>query len=70
MQKTGQEPLPTQHLVTTYLSDVKSRVDACIFDFLPTAHQHPDVHQLYQMMLDYPRRAAKGLRARALYAYV
>ena len=62
MQKTGQDPLPTQHLVTAYLSGVKSRVDACIFDFLPTAHKHPDVHELYQMMLDYPRRAAKGLR--------
>ena len=62
MQKTGQDPSPTRHLVTTYLSDVKSRVDACIFDFLPTAHKHPDVHNLYQMMLDYPRRAAKGLR--------
>lgn len=62
MPKTGQEPSPTKDLVTTYLSDVKSEVDACIFDFLPTAHEHPDVHQLYQMMLDYPHRAAKGLR--------
>ena len=62
MQQTGQEPPPTKRLVATYLSDVKSRVDACIFDFLPTTHKHPDVHQLYQMMLDYPRRAAKGLR--------
>ena len=58
MQKTGQRHLNQQkHLVTTYLSDIKSKVDACIFDFLPTAHEHPDVHQLYQMMLDYPRRA-------------
>ena len=62
MPKTGQEPSPTKDLVTTYLSDVKSRVDACILDFLPIAHEHPDVHQLYQMMLDYPRRTAKGLR--------
>ena len=62
MQKTGQDISPTKHLVTTYLSDIKNKVDACIFDFLPTAHEHPDVHQLYQMMLDYPRRAAKGLR--------
>ena len=62
MQKTEQEPSPTKHLVTEYLSDVKNKVDACIFEFLPTDHEHPDVHQLYQMMLDYPRRAAKGLR--------
>ena len=62
MQKTGQDISPTKHLVTTYLSEIKSKVDACIFDFLPTDHEHPDVHQLYQMMLDYPRRAAKGLR--------
>ncbi len=62
MQKTGRDSSATQHLVTTYLSDVKRRVDACLFDFLPTAHKHPDVHQLYQMMLDYPRRAGKGLR--------
>lgn len=62
MPKTGQDSSLTKDLVTTYLSDVKSRIDACILDFLPTAHEHPDVHQLYQMMLDYPRRAAKGLR--------
>ena len=70
MPKTGQEPSPTKDLVTTYLSDVKSRVDACILDFLPIAHEHPDVHQLYQMMLDYPRRTAKGVTACALPAYM
>ena len=70
MQQTGQEPSPTKHLVTTYLSDVKSRVDACIFDFLPTTHKHPDVYQLYQMMLDYPAPRREGITSRALYAHV
>ncbi len=56
------EPAPTQDLVNAYLKEVKTRVDACIFDFLPTSHEHQDVHELYQMMLDYPQRAGKGLR--------
>lgn len=58
----GRGTSPTTAIVTEYLSEVKRKVDTCIFDFLPTAHAHPDVHRLYQMMLDYPRRAAKGLR--------
>ena len=62
MRKSAQEPAPTRDLVTAYLSEVKNRVDACIFDFLPTTHEHRDVQQLYQMMLDYPSRAGKGLR--------
>ncbi len=62
MPNTGPEPAPTKEVVTAYLKEVKTRVDACIFDFLPTSHEQPDVHQLYQMMLDYPRRAGKGLR--------
>ena len=70
MQKTGQDLSPTKHLVTTYLSEIKSKVDACIFDFLPTTHQHPDVHQLYQMMLDYPTPRRERVASRALHAYV
>lgn len=62
MSKTGLEPAPTKDLVTAYLREVKTKVDTCIFDFLPTTHEHQDVHQLYQMMSDYPRRAGKGLR--------
>ena len=62
MRTSGQEPAPTKDLVTAYLSEVKNKVDACIFDFLPTTHKHPDVQRLYQMMSDYPRRAGKGLR--------
>lgn len=62
MPKSGCEPAPTKDLVTAYLKEVKTKVDACIFDFLPTTHEHQDIHQLYQMMLDYPRRAGKGLR--------
>ncbi len=61
-QKSGQEPLTTNRLVSAYLSDVKSRVDSCLLSFLPATHERPDVKRLYQMMLDYPRRAAKGLR--------
>ncbi len=61
-QKTGQKPVTTKEHVAEYLSHVKSQVDTCIFDFLPATHEHPDVRQLYQMMLDYPQRAAKGLR--------
>lgn len=62
MPKSGREPAPTKDLVSAYLKEVKTKVDACIFDFLPTTHKHQDVHQLYQMMLDYPQRAGKGLR--------
>ena len=62
MPKSGSEPAPTKELVTSYLKEVKTRVDACIFDFLPNTHEQQDVHQLYQMMLDYPRREGKGLR--------
>ncbi len=62
MPKSGSEPAPTKELVTEYLKEVKTRVDACIFDFLPDTHEHQDVHQLYQMMLDYPQRSGKGLR--------
>ena len=45
-----------------FLKDTKKLIDAHIFDFLPSAHEHPEVHQFYQMMLDYPLRAGKGLR--------
>lgn len=62
MPKPGSEPAPTKELITAYLKEVKTRVDACIFDFLPTSHKDQDVNELYQMMLDYPRRAGKGLR--------
>lgn len=62
MPKPGCEPAPTKEHVNAYLNEVKEKVDACIFDFLPNTHEHKDIHQLYQMMLDYPRRAGKGLR--------
>ena len=62
MPNSGLEPAPIKDLVTAYLKEVKTKVDTCIFDFLPTVHEHQDVHQLYQMMSDYPRRAGKGLR--------
>lgn len=62
MPKPGCEPAPTKDHVTAYLKEVKNRVDTCIFDFLPNTNQHKEIHQLYQMMLDYPQRAGKGLR--------
>lgn len=45
-----------------FLKETKKQIDAHIFDFLPSEHEHPEVHQFYQMMLDYPLRAGKGLR--------
>ena len=45
-----------------FLKEIKGQIDAHIFDFLPSEHDHPEVHQFYQMMLDYPLRAGKGLR--------
>ena len=45
-----------------FLRETKKQIDAHIFDFLPSHHNHPEVHQFYQMMLDYPLRAGKGLR--------
>ena len=45
-----------------FLKEIKQQIDAHIFDFLPNEHEHPEVHQFYQMMLDYPLRAGKGLR--------
>ncbi len=45
-----------------FLKGTKKQIDAHIFDFLPDKHDHPEVHQFYQMMLDYPLRAGKGLR--------
>ena len=45
-----------------FLKETKQKIDAHIFDFLPSKHDHPEVHQFYQMMLDYPLRAGKGLR--------
>ena len=45
-----------------FLKETKKQIDAHIFDFLPSRHDHPEVHQFYQMMLDYPLRAGKGLR--------
>ena len=45
-----------------FLKETKKQIDAHIFDFLPSEHDRPEVHQFYQMMLDYPLRAGKGLR--------
>ncbi len=45
-----------------FLKKTKAQIDAHIFDFLPREHEHPEVHQFYEMMLDYPLRAGKGLR--------
>lgn len=45
-----------------FLKETKKQIDAHIFGFLPSQHDHPEVHQFYQMMLDYPLRAGKGLR--------
>ena len=45
-----------------FLKETKKQIDTHIFDFLPSEHEHPEVHQFYQMMLDYPLRAGKGLR--------
>ena len=45
-----------------FLKETKKQIDAHIFDFLPSEHDHPEVHQFYQMMLDYPLRSGKGLR--------
>ena len=45
-----------------FLKETKKQIDAHIFDFLPNKHDHLEVHQFYQMMLDYPLRAGKGLR--------
>lgn len=45
-----------------FLKETKKQIDAHIFDFLPSEDDHPEVHQFYQMMLDYPLRAGKGLR--------
>ena len=45
-----------------FLKETKKQIDAHIFDFLPSGHEHPEVNQFYEMMLDYPLRAGKGLR--------
>ena len=45
-----------------FLKATKKQIDAHIFDFLPSEHERPEVHQFYEMMLDYPLRAGKGLR--------
>ena len=45
-----------------FLKETKKEIDAHIFDFLPSEHERPEVHQFYEMMLDYPLRAGKGLR--------
>ncbi len=44
------------------LRSLKSKVDRCIFDFLPSAHEIPEIDLLYKMMRDYPSRSGKGLR--------
>ena len=54
-----------------FLKETKKQIDAHIFDFLPSAHDHPEVHQFYQMMLDYPLRAAsKGYAQQSVYSFV
>lgn len=45
-----------------FLKETKKQIDTHIFDFLPSQHDNPEVHQFYEMMLDYPLRAGKGLR--------
>lgn len=45
-----------------FLKETKKQIDAHIFDFLPSEHDRPEVRQFYEMMLDYPLRAGKGLR--------
>jgi geranylgeranyl diphosphate synthase type II len=45
-----------------YLRETKAKVDPYIFNFLPKEHEHPEIQQCYEMMLDYPLRAGKGLR--------
>ena len=45
-----------------FLKETKAKIDAYIFDFLPTEHEQPEVRQFYEMMMDYPRRSGKGLR--------
>ena len=45
-----------------FLKETKEKIDPYIFDFLPRAHSHPEIRQLYKMMLDYPLRSGKGLR--------
>ena len=45
-----------------FLKETKKQIDTHIFDFLPSGHDRPEVCQFYEMMLDYPLRAGKGLR--------
>jgi geranylgeranyl diphosphate synthase type II len=44
------------------LKALKSKVDSCIFEFLPTKSEIPEIALLYEMMRDYPSRSGKGLR--------
>ena len=62
MQKTGQDISPTNTLSLRTSAILKVRLMPVSSIFSRLHMSHPDVHQLYQMMLDYPRRAAKGLR--------
>ena len=45
-----------------FLKETKAKIDAYIFDFLPTDHKRAEVRRLYKMMLDYPQRSGKMLR--------
>ncbi len=45
-----------------FLRATKEEIDAYIVDFLPGGHERPEIRQFYEMMLDYPLRAGKGLR--------
>jgi geranylgeranyl diphosphate synthase type II len=44
------------------LKDYKKLVDEHIFNRLPQEHDIPEIHNLFEMINDYPQRGGKGLR--------
>ncbi|MCD6160865.1 MAG: polyprenyl synthetase family protein [candidate division Zixibacteria bacterium] len=44
------------------LKDYKKQVDEYIFARLPNSHLVPEINNLFEMMIDYPKRGGKGLR--------
>ena len=48
--------------VDQFLKEVKTEIDAYIFDFLPKEHDRDEVQCLHDMMRDYPQRSGKRLR--------
>ena len=49
--------------VQSYLEQNRRRIQACLGEFLPRQHAHPDLHAFRAMMWDYPSRGGKGVRS-------